>query len=141
MSSHKRGRKSSFWGWKYFSKTEEKSSSGISLFQCLVPVGKDKEGKDVLCCELVAYGGSPTNFKNHFKGRHREWHAKEKSENIPKTAKKQQRLDEVVKVPSPSSSGSLEPRPATLEEKAQLDEDLLSYVVDDLRGVSSVEGK
>ena len=108
--------------------------------QCKVPTGKDKEGKDIFCCELVAYAGSPTNLKAHLQGRHREWFAKEKKENKDKKEKKQQKIDHHVEVKPKEIPKVEERRPATDAEKAQLDEDLLAFVVDDLRGVSSVEG-
>lgn len=139
--SGKRGRKSSFWGHSFFKKTKESNASGNPLHQCQVPTGKDKDDKDILCCELVAYSGSPTNLKAHLQGRHREWYAKMKAEKIIKNEKKQQKLDVHVEVKEKiPSKGVEERRAANEEEKAQLDEDLLSYVVDDLRGVSSVEG-
>jgi hypothetical protein len=135
----KRGRKASWWGWDYFSSTDEKNSSSNPLYQCQVPSGLDKDGKAVLCCDLIAYSGSPTALKSHLSTKHREWHAKMKSEKVGNIKeKKQQKLTEIgVEVKKETSSG---PRPATDEERRELDEDLLGYVVDDLRGVSSVEG-
>jgi hypothetical protein len=134
----KRGRKASWWGYSYFSETNEKNPNGNALYQCQAPTGVDKEGKPVLCCELISYLGSPTPLKTHLSTRHREWHAKIKAEKAGNVKeKKQQKLTEVgVEVKQESSA----PRAASAEEKRELDEDLLGYVVDDLRGVSSVEG-
>ncbi len=132
----KRGRKLSWWGWEYFTSTPEKNDGNNPIYLCQVPVEKDKNDQPVLCCEPLSYAGSTSNFKAHLEGRHREWFAKIKSEIAPKSPAKQPKLTDLVKV-EPKSS---EARPATQKERDELDQDLLGYVVDDLRGVSSVEG-
>ena len=134
----KRGRNSTWWGWDYFSATSERNSANNELYLCQVPVGKDKDDKPVLCCESLAYAGSNTNFKTHLKGRHRVWYADKSSEKAPKTPSKQPKLTDYVKPEAKSDNEG--PRAATQTERDELDQDLLGYVVDDLRGVSSVEG-
>jgi hypothetical protein len=140
----KRGRKTSWWGWDYFEQTSEKSDGGNSLYQCKVKAGGlDVEGNPIVCAELLSYSGSPTPFKTHLSSRHREFYAKmkaEKSETSEGKPRKQPKLTELgVKVERSIKSESSS-RDASEEEKRQLGEDLLSYVVDDLRGASSVEG-
>ena len=91
----KRGRKASWWGWDYFSPTDDKSASGYVLYQCQVPCGLDAEGKAIPCLETIAYPGSPTPLKSHLSGKHREWHARTKPDDSEKTEKKQRKLTEV----------------------------------------------
>lgn len=139
----KRGRASSWWGWQYFVETPEKNEAGNVKYQCQVEVDKDKEGKSIVCCELIAYSGSPTSFKTHLGGRHREWYAAvKKKEDAKKAPKKQAKLEDILATSSQSKAEtSFFNCPANATELKEMDEDLLSYVVDDLRPPSSVEGK
>lgn len=133
----KRGRKASWWGWEYFSATTEKNDGNNQIYLCQVPIGRDKNDQPLLCCEPLSNAGSNSNFKTHLQGRHREWYAKIKSEKAPKSPAKQPKLTDLIKVEVKIPDAS---RPATQKERDELDQDLLGYVVDDLRGVSSIEG-
>ena len=135
----KRGRKSSWWGWPYWKKTTEISGTGHPLYQCQVPVETKVGGELILCCELVAHAGSPTSLKNHFSGKHRDWQASKKIDKSDKKEKKQPRIDqgfvsEKKELVDPSK------RVATAEEIAEMEADLLSVVVDDLRSASTISG-
>src|SRR4051812_43879962 len=126
----KRGRKAQWWGWDFFSSTPDTNESGNSLYQCCVVLEKDKNDKDVLCCELLAYSGSPSNFKSHLSTKHRLWHAEMKAKKEKKPEKKQARLFEfgVTVEEKNENSQSAEVR-GTETDLKELDEDLLSYVV------------
>jgi hypothetical protein len=133
----KRGRKTTWWGWEFFSETPEKNASNNVMYICQVPIGKDKDDKPLLCCESLAYAGTNSSLKLHLQGRHRVWYAEKKS-GFVKNPSKQARLTDIgIKVEKIEET---EKRHATKDERDQLDADLLGFVVDDLRGVSYVEG-
>jgi hypothetical protein len=71
----KRSRSTTWWGWEHFEITNKKNDNGNTLYQCNLEVGKDDKGQPIKCCALIAYCNTPTPFKNHLKGPHREFHA------------------------------------------------------------------
>ena len=137
----KRGRKHSWWGWNWFSKTVEVNGSGNTIFHCKVQVSEGEGGEPVLCCDSIAYANTPTPFKNHLSGKYRVWYASQKAaKETTVKVKKQPRIDQAFtqeaerKVVEETSL-----REANLVEIAEMEE-LLSFVVDDLRPAKSVQG-
>jgi len=132
----KRGRKASSWVWDWFKDTGKKNDDGHKILECIVPTGKkDEAGKTIVCCDNLVKISSPSSFERHLSQCHREWYAEHGLPEPDQKRAKPATLDSFLVLKEDPTT-----RVASAEEQLEMNSDILSYVVDDLRPVSSVEG-
>ena len=138
--SLKRGRRATWWGWEYFEVTSEKNESGNEVYHCLVETGKDVSGSPLKCLAPIAYCGSNSAFDSHLSSCHRLWYAACDEQRAAKKSRLSQ--TSLMAFATPKKSPEAEDvtlRAANDVEIKEMEDDLLSFVVDDIRPSSAIE--